>query len=283
MSITRINTNTDAMLASANLSKMEFQMSRTLSHLSTGLRIVTGADDPSGMALSATFRAQVGGIRIAEQNAQDGLSLLNTADTALQDNMNILLRMRDIAVRASSDATLTTTQRQTMEQEYVNLKGEIQRRRSAITFNGKVLFSGAVSGKTIQIGPDNSSGYKFSMKIPLISVTYFGAATRSLSNAHVSQVGSAAKAIDIVQSCINGLANIQAIVGSQQKELEDIVNALSSEQVNLAAASSRITDADMAYEITNFAKQQIIEQAATAMIAQANSQSQSVMKTLGIG
>jgi flagellin len=280
---TRINTNTDAMLASANLSKMQSQLSRTLSHLSTGLRIVNGSDDPAGLGVSAGMRAQLGGVAMAIQNAQDGLSMMSTADTALTDNMNILLRMRDIAVRASSDATLTTTQRQTMEQEYVNLKGEIQRRRSAITFNGKVLFSGAVSGKTIQIGPDNSSGYKFSMKIPLISVTYFGAATRSLSNAHVSQVGSAAKAIDIVQSCINGLANIQAIVGSQQKELEDIVNALSSEQVNLAAASSRITDADMAYEITNFAKQQIIEQAATAMIAQANSQSQSVMKTLGIG
>jgi flagellin len=283
MSITRINTNTDAMLASANLSKMEFQMSRTLSHLSTGLRIVTGADDPSGMALSATFRAQVGGIRIAEQNAQDGLSLLNTADTALQDNMNILLRMRDIAVRASSDATLTTTQRQTMEQEYVNLKGEIARRRSAITFNGKVLFSGAVSGKTIQIGPDNSSGFKYSMKVPLISVTFFGNAARSLSNAHVSQVTSAGKAIDIVQSCINGLANIQGIIGAQENELQRIVNDLNTEDVNMSAALSNIQDADMASEISSFAREQIIAQAATAMIAQANAQPSQIMKLLGIG
>jgi flagellin len=271
------------MLASANLMKMEFQMSRTLSHLSTGLRIVNGSDDPAGLGVSAGMRAQLGGVAQAIQNAQDGLSMMSTADTALSDNMNMLLRMRDIAVRASSDATLTTTQRQTMEQEYVNLKGEIQRRRSAITFNGKVLFSGAVSGKTIQIGPDNASGYKYSIKVPLISVTFFGNAARTLSNAHVSQVGSAAKAIDIVQSCINGLANIQNIVGSQQKELEDIISALSSEQVNLAAASSRITDADMASEISNFARQQIIAQAATAMIAQANAQPQSVMKLLGIG
>jgi flagellin len=283
MSMTRINTNTDALLASSNLAKMEFQLSRTLSHLSTGLRIVSGADDPAGLGQSAGFRSQLSGVTAAIQNAQDGLSMMSTADTALADNMNILLRMRDIAVRASSDATLTTTQRQTMEQEYVNLKGEIQRRRTAITFNGKVLFSGAVSGKTIQIGPDNTSGYLFSMKIPLISVTYFGAAGRTLSNAHVSQVGSAGKAIDIVQSCINGLAKIQAIVGSQEEELQNIINALSSEQVNIAAVSSRITDADMASEITNFAKQQIIAQAATAMIAQANTQSQTLLKTLGIG
>jgi flagellin len=283
MSMTRINTNADAMLASANLMKMEYQMSRTLSHLSTGLRIVTGADDPAGLGISSGMRAQLGGVAMAIQNAQDGLSMMSTADTALADNMTMLLRMRDIAVRASSDATLTTTQRQTMEQEYINLKGEIARRRTAITFNGKVLFSGAVSGKTIQIGPDNSSGYKFSIKIPLISVTFFGVATRTLSNAHVSQVGSAGKAIDIVQSCINGLAKIQAIVGSQEEELQNIINALSSEQVNLAAANSRVTDADMASEISNFAKQQIIAQAATAMIAQANAQPQSVMKLLGIG
>jgi len=280
--MTRINTNSDALLAGANLMKMEMQMSRTLSHLSTGLRIVTGADDPAGLGVSAGMRAQLGGVAMAIQNAQDALSMMSTADTALADNMNMLLRMRDIAVRASSDATLTTTQRQTMEQEYVNLKGEIQRRRSAITFNGKVLFSGAVSGKTIQIGPDNASGYKLSIKIPLISVSFFGTG-KSLSAAHVSQVASAAKAIDIVQSCINGLANIQNIVGSQQTELENIINALSSEQVNLAAASSRITDADMAQEITSFARQQIIAQAATAMIAQANAQPQSVMKLLGIG
>jgi flagellin len=283
MSITRINTNTDAMLASSNLRKMEFQMSRTLSHLSTGLRIVTGADDPAGIGLVATFRAQVGGIRTAVQNAQDGLSLLNTADSALADNMNMLLRMRDIAVRASSDATLTTTQRQTMEQEYVNLKGEIARRRSAITFNGKVLFSGAVSGKTIQIGPDNASGYKYSLKVPLISVTFFGNAARTLSNAHVSQVASAAKAIDIVQSCINGLANIQNIVGAQENELERIINDLNSEDVNMSAALSNIQDADMASEISAFARQQIIAQAATAMIAQANAQPSQVMKLLGIG
>jgi flagellin len=281
MSITRINTNTDAMLARANLNKMSFQMSRTLSHLSTGLRIVTGADDPSGIGLASTFRAQVGGIRMAEQNAQDGLSLLNTADTALADNMNILLRMRDIAVRAASDATLTTTQRTTMEQEYINLKGEITRRRSAVTFNGKILFSGAVSGKAIQIGPDNAAAFKFSIKVPYMN--YSNIAGRSLSNAHVSQVTSAAKAIDIVQSAINGLADIQTIVGSQQNELERIVNSLSTQDVNISAALSRIQDADMASEVTDFAREQIIAQSATAMIAQANAQPSQVMKLLGIG
>jgi flagellin len=280
MSLTGINTNTDAMLANSNLMKTEFQLSRTLSHLSTGLRIVNGSDDPAGLGVSAGMRAQLGGVTQSLQNAQDGLSMMSTADAALTDNMNILLRMRDIAVRSSSDATLTTTQRQTMEQEYTNLKGEITRRRSAIQFNGKHIFSGAVSGKTIQIGPDNAAGYKFSIKIPLISAGSING--RSLAGAHVSQVAGAKSAIDVVQSAINGLALVQTIVGSQEKELEDIVNALSSEQVNLAAASSRITDANMATEVTDFAREQIVAQAATSMIAQANAQTQSVMKILGI-
>jgi flagellin len=281
MSLTRINTNTDAMLASNNLSKMEFQLSRTLSHLSTGLRIVTGSDDPAGLGVSAGMKAQLGGVTQALQNAQDGLSMMSTADSALADNMSMLLRMRDIAVRSASDATLTTTQRQTMEQEYTNLKGEFTRRRTAITFNGKAIFNGAVSGKTIQIGPDNTAGMKFSIKIPQMSATnIYG---RSLTNAHVSQVSNAKSAIDIVQSAINGLALLQTIVGSQQKELQDIVSVLGSEQVNVAAASSRITDANMASEVTDFAREQIIASAATSMIAQANSQSNSVMKILGIG
>jgi len=126
--MTRINTNTDALLAGANLRKMEFSISRTMSHLSTGLRIVTGADDPAGMGLMTTFKAQLGGIRMAIQNAEDGLSLMSTADSALSDTNDILLRMRDIAVRASSDATLTPSSRQSMQQEYVDLRAGSNRR-----------------------------------------------------------------------------------------------------------------------------------------------------------
>jgi len=285
MSITRINTNTDAMLASANLNKMQFQMSRTLSHLSTGLRIVTGADDPSGIGLANTFRGQVGGITQAIQNAEDGLSLLSTADAALSDNMDMLLRMRDIAVRAASDATLTTTQRRSMEQEYVNLKSEITKRKTAITFNGKVLFSGGLSGKTLMIGPDNSAGFKLSIQVPVISITAVGGKVgfHNLTSAHVSQVLSAAKAIDIVQSCINGMSNIQNLIGTQEKMLERVVNSLNTQKVNISAALSRIQDADMASEVSDFARQQILAQSATAMIAQANAQPASVMKLLGIG
>ncbi len=280
MSMTRINTNTDALLAGANLRKMEFSISRTMSHLSTGLRIVTGSDDPAGIGLMATFKAQLGGIRMAIQNAEDGLSLMSTADSALADNMDILLRMRDIAVRASSDATLTTSSRQSMQQEYIDLRAELTRRSDAIAFNTKILFSGGLSGKTIQVGPDNTAAYLLTIVIPRLSVTSMNG--RNIVSACVSQLLSAQKAISLIQSAINGFASLQTTVGAQAKSLERLVNDLRAEEVNLAAASSRISDADMATEVSEFAKQQIIAQAATAMIAQANANPQSVLKLLGI-
>jgi len=280
MSITRINTNADALLASANLRKMEFQMSRTISHLSTGLRIVNGSDDPAGIALMSTFKAQLGGIRMAIQNAEDGLSLMNTADSALAANMDILIRMRDIAVRASSDATLTTASRQSMQQEYINLRTELTKRSDAIAFNTKILFSGGLSGKTIQIGPDNSAAYRLTIVIPRLSITSING--RRINSACVSQYLSARRAVSLIQSAINGFTALQTSVGAQAKSLERLINDLRAEEVNLAATSSRISDADMASEVTDLARQQIIAQAATALIAQANMQPQSVLKLLGV-
>lgn len=281
MSITRINTNTDAMLAGANLRKVEFQLSRTMSHLSSGMRIVTAADDPAGVALLGSFQAQMRGTEVAIQNAEDALSLMQTADSALSDNMEILLRMRDLAVRASQDATLTTAQRQSMDTEIVDLKSEITRRQAAITFNTKVLFSGGLSGVTVQIGPDNTTSSRLSIRIPVMSVTDIN--QQSIKNICITQVAWAQSSIGIAQSAINQLGTLQAVVGAQCRDLERVVNSLSSTDVNLAAAASRISDADMASEISEFAKLQVISMAATAMIAQANAQPQQVMQLLGIG
>ena len=281
MSITRVNTNTDALMAAANLRKLEFQLSRTMSHLSSGLRIVTGSDDPSGVALMGKFNAQLSGTRTAIQNAEDGTSLMQLADAAMAENMDILLRMRDIAVRAGTDATLTTADRVTMEQEYIDLKLEITRKAGATTFNTKVLFQGALSGAVIQVGPNNSTYHQLSIRIPLLSVANING--RTLAAAHVSTLALAQGAIDLVQSAINGLASLQSIVGVQEQSLERTINELNAAEVNVAAAASRITDADMASEISAFARQQVLSMAATAMIAQANSQPQQVLSLLGIG
>jgi len=281
MSLTRINTNTDAILAGANLKKMELQLTKTLSHLSTGLRIASAVDDPSGTGLMASFNGKLSGNRMAQQNVEDALSLFQTADSALSDNMDILLRMRDLAVRASTDATLTTTQRQSLENEVQRLRSEIGKRKAAVTFNSKGVFSGGLSNVTIFIGPENKAAFKMTIQIPTLSIGNI--AGRNLSNIRVSQVTSAQNSIDLLNSAINGLASIQVLIGTQEQALERMLSKLQSEEVNLASAASRISDADMASEITNLSKQQIIAQAATAMVAQANTQSSSVMKLLGIG
>jgi len=270
MSITRINTNTDALLAGANLTKVQFDMSRTLSHLSTGLRIVTGADDPSGMGLSATFKAQMGGITQAIQNAQDGLSLMQTADSALAGNMDILTRIYDICVKASSDI-YTDAERTTMTTELDALQSEITTRSAAITFNTQGLFT--LDGNVLQVGPDNSTTQQLTISLPAQTTTACA----------VDSAGNAADGITEALAAIDTLAADQATVGWQEKQLERVINDLSSLHVNISAASSRITDADMASEISAFAKQQVLVQAAAAMVSQANAMPVTVMKILGIG
>ena len=280
MSITRINTNTDALMASANLRKLEFQMSRTMSHLSSGLRIVNGSDDPSGVALMGSFNAQLSGTRAAIQNAEDGLSLLQLADTSIGQTQDILLRMRDLAVRASSDATLTSAQRYTMDQEVIDLRTEISRKRGAITFNTKVLFSGALDGTTIQVGPDNNANQLMSVLLPYTDTDDINGV--DITAEAVSTAADALAAIDGFQDAINGLADLQSIIGVQEKNLERVIIDLQAAEVNVAASASRISDADMALEVSAFARQQVLSQAATAMIAQANAQPQQVLSLLGI-
>jgi flagellin len=281
MSLTSINTNTDSLMANSLLSKLQFSMSRTMSHLASGLAIVTSADDPSNIGLAAAFKSQLDGVNASNQNVQDALSLMSLADTGINDTMDVLVRMRDLAVRASTDATLTTSQRQTMEQEYISLKSEITRKKQTITFNGRNLFSGGLSGARIQIGPDNTAKMRMSIFIPLMSISNIK--SRSLVAAHVSSVNAAGSAINYVQSAINGLAFIQTNIGVQERQLERMVDVLQSENVNMSAALSRIQDADMAKEVSDFARQQVIANSATAMIAQANARPTKVMQMLGLG
>jgi len=274
MSITRINTNTDALLAGANLSKIQFDMSRTLSHLSSGLRIVTGSDDPAGIGLSTTFKAQLGGLTQAIQNAQDGLSMMASMDSALAGTANILTRIRDIAVKASNGLIPDNdAQRNPMQKEVDDLTAELTARKASLTFNGAVLLDASLNGKILQVGPDNSAAQQIT--------TAFSAIANPTTKVVTTQAGALA-AITDTQTSLDALATEQAAVGAQSKQLERVVNDLSSLHVNVASASSRITDADMASEVSDFAKQQIIAQAAGAMIAQANALPASIMKTLGI-
>jgi len=277
MSITRINTNTDALMAAAHLRKLETNLSRAVSHLSTGLRITTGADDPSGVALSNKFAGQLGGVRQAISNSQDALNMMAHADSALNETQDILRRMRDLAVKGANSAVLTADDVARIGSEFSALKTEVTRRSTSITFNGKALLDGTFANLPVQAGPDNGTAYRLTLNISAVTL-----ATLGLAAATCSTVANAQAAIGLVQSALNTISTMQATIGVQERKLNYVIEDLSSAEVNMAAAKSRITDADMAGEISEFTRLNVLTQAATAMLAQANASPSTVMSLLGL-
>lgn len=277
MSITRINTNSDALFAASQIGKLQSSLSKSIAHLSSGLRITTGADDPSGVSMANTFSTQLSGIKVASQGVQDALSLMAHADSALNESQDILRRMRDLAVKASNDSVVTATDRAGMDTEFQALFVEIDRRTSSVNFNTKALLDGTYTNKIVQAGPDNNAAYQISITLSSPSTANLG-----MAGAAVATQAGALAAIDLVQSGLNIISSMQANIAVQEVKLQHVINDLSSQEVNMAAAKSRITDADMAAEIQEFTRLQVLTQAATAMLAQANLQPQTALKLLGL-
>jgi flagellin len=225
------------------------------------------------------MEAQIGGIRTAVQNGEDGISLIHTADGTLGETHSILMRMRDLAVRAANEATLTTADRTRLDNEFQSLKSEITRKSHAVTFNTKVLFDGTFSTRAMQIGPDNGYNFRLTTYIKSMaagSIGLSGAAGGIGLRATLSAQG----AISTVNAAINQVSDVRASLGIQERRLNHIIDDLKAEDINISAAKSRIYDADMAVEISEFTRLQILQQTGTAILAQANAQPQSVLQLL---
>ena len=290
-----INTNISGLIGLNNLRLTNLGLKTSLERLSSGLRINKGADDPSGLAIAKGMEAQIGGIRTAVQNGEDGISLIHTADGTLGETHDILMRMRDLAVRAANEATLTTADRKRLDSEFQSLKTEITRKSSAVTFNTKVLFNGTFSTQALQIGPDNGLNFRLTTYIKSMAAGSIGLST-AVAGAFFSAGGaagaggvagakllftvSAQAAIDLVNSAINQVSDLRASLGIQERRLGHIINDLKAQDINISAAKSRIYDADMAVEISEFTRLQILQQTGTAILAQANAQPQSVLQLL---
>lgn len=283
MSVTRIATNPEALLAMRNVNKVEGELSTTLSHLSTGLRITRGADDPSGVGLAARLEAQTRGTRQAIQNAQDSQAILSLADDTASGIMELLLRARDLAVRSANDATMTTAIRLPLENELDDIRIAIGQIARGVTFNTKGIFNGSMAAAAVQVGPDNNVNQRITIIIAPLTIGGINGRTISLVAISTGAGGIAVvrSAINLLQSAINGLSEVQAALGVQSKRLDIIIDNLRSAEVNMASATSRIKDADMAMEISNLARQQVILQAGIAAVAQANLQPTAVMTLLG--
>ncbi len=283
-----VNTNISGLIGLNNLRLTNLGLQTSLERLSSGLRINHASDDPSGLAIAKGMEAQIGGIRTAVQNAEDGINLIRTADGSLSETHDILLRMRDLAVRAANEATLTTADMTRLDNEFKSLMDEIHRKSSAVTFNTKVLFDGTYSaGQVLQVGPDNGATFRLSVTIPLLTVSgqlnlASGANWMSVpaDRRNLLVASAAQSSIDFVNSAINQISDIRANLGIQERRLGHIIDDLKAADINISAAKSRIYDADMAVEISEFTRLQILQQSGTAILAQANAQPQSVLQLL---
>jgi flagellin len=273
----RINQNIAAMNSYRNLSVTDGQMAKSLEKLSSGFRINRAADDAAGLAISEGLRAQVGGLKVAVRNAQDGVSVVQTAEGALTETHSILQRMRDLAVQASNDGALSDTDKAKADKEFQALAKELDDIATKTTFNGTKLLDGSYTAKTFQVGAN--SGETLSVTIGDMGATsgtgLFGGAVGDITTA-----ATAGTALTAVDGAIGKVSTERAGLGAVQNRLEHKINNLNVVVENLSASESRIRDTDMAQEMVNFTRSQILAQAGTAMLAQANQAPQGVLRLL---
>ena len=295
--MTVINTNTAATLAANALTKNERAMNQTMERLSTGQRINSAADDAAGLAISSKMTSQINGLNMAVRNANDAISMVQTADGALIEVSNMLQRMRELAVQAAS-ATNTDTDRDSLDLEFEALTDEIDRIGETTQWNGTLILDGSLGAITFQVGAnanqtigtqfgsvdtDTGEGVAFGLFNGLDTVGLGNGtdnAAGALNVESLQSVDLATAAITRVDNAIANLNEHRASLGAVINRLEYAADNLSNVSQNASASRSRILDADYASETTELARTQIIQQAGTAMLSQANQQAQSVLALL---
>jgi flagellin len=258
----RINTNEAANSAQRLYGLNNKTLAKNVEKLSSGLRINSAADDAAGLAISEAMRAQYRGLDMASKNVQDGISLIQTAEGALQSAHDMLQRMRELAVQ-SANGVYSTDQRKSMDAEFQALKDEIDKIGGRTDFNGIKPLSGDPATVTIQSGANTADKTE-------LAFTEFKWDDITTGTDVVTTQTDASAAITTVQTALDAVSLMRAELGAQQNALEYAVKNLDISSENIKAAESRIRNVDMAKEITDFAKNSILTQASTAMIAQAN-------------
>ncbi|MCR4419341.1 MAG: flagellin [Clostridia bacterium] len=260
----RINQNISALNAYRNLTVTNTALSKSMEKLSSGLRINRAADDAAGLAISEKMRGQVRGLAQAIRNAQDGISLIQTAEGALNETHAILQRMRELAVQAAND-TNTDEDRTQLQAEVTQLIQELTRIANNTEFNTKKLLNGSLAGTGLIFHIGANAGQTVTLTINNMTATGL-----SVNTVNISTQSGANTAISAIDTAIEQVSTQRANLGAMQNRLEHTINNLSVAKENLTAAESRIRDVDMAEEMMAFTRNQILMQAGTAMLAQAN-------------
>jgi flagellin len=267
-----VQTNIAAMDAHRNLVGTTGALQQSMERLSSGYRINKAADDAAGLAISQKLQAQVGGLDQAQRNAQDAVSLVQTADGSMNEVQSMLQRVRDLAVQYNN-GTLSTSDKAAITNEVAQLCAEVNRIASQTKFNGIALLSGGGS-ITFQVGADDGE------TIVVNARSLFGSGASFDINSAVFNFGSGTVTLASIDDAINSVSTARSTFGAVQNRLQHTLNNLATYEENLSASESQIKDVDMASEMVNFTKLQVLQQAGTSMLSQANSQAQSVLRLL---
>ncbi|WP_330374065.1 flagellin N-terminal helical domain-containing protein, partial [Paraclostridium sordellii] len=266
----RINTNLNAMVATNQMAKNTALSGKSMEKLSTGLRITKAGDDAAGLAVSEKMRSQIRGMEQADRNVQDGISMVQTAEGALQEAGNIAQRMRELGIQAGND-TLAETDRKKITTELTQLQEEMDKIGKETKFNGKNLLSGTTEF-TIQAGANTET-----RKISTIDLVK---EAKTLSTIDVTTASKAQSFVADVDKALESINTGRATLGATQNRLECTSSNLTTSTENLSAAESRIRDIDVAKEMVKLSKLNILTQASQAMVAQAKQQPESVTQLL---
>jgi flagellin len=267
----RINQNIAAQNAYRNLSVTDGQMSKSLEKLSSGFRINRAADDAAGLAISEGLRSQVGGLKVAARNAQDGVSVVQTTEGALTEAHAMLQRVRDLSVQGANAGAQSTESLAAIQSEMTQLGEAITDIATRTKFNGQDLLTTAASGAGLDFHV--GAGSADTLHVDLVDLEAVGTAVAGLT------AGTAAD-IDTIDGLIQNVSAGRADLGASQNRLEHTINSINVSVENLSASESRIRDTDMAQEMMSYTRSQILSQAGTAMLAQANQSQQGVLSLL---
>ena len=274
-----IKTNVESLGAQRNLNQTQKSLAANFGRLSSGLRINTAADDAAGLAISERLKSQIRSMSQAERNANDGISLLQTAEGALNENSGLLIRMRELAMQAATD-TVGTAEKALLQTEFTELVNEIGRIADVTQFNGVNLLDGSTSQFNFQVGIGATASDTISATMVSISTSAYGTAGDLTALDIATSSTTAAAALATIDAAITETSDSRASLGSVQNRLQVTVSNLQSSRENLSAANSRIRDVDVAEESSALTRNNILLQAGVSVLSQANQSPQAALSLL---
>lgn len=270
-----VNTNVPSINAQQNLARVTERLGGNFGRLSSGLRIVRASDDAAGLAISERLRAQVRSLQRAQLNANDGISIVQTAEGALNEVSAMLVRMRELAIEANN-GSMSGADQNSLNQEFGSLISEIDRIAQATSFNGVNLLDGSTSSMTMQVGSGTSSG----VDTITVNLTNMRSSTLGIDSLDIGSGGSITAAITAIDTAIDSVTSARGDFGALQNRLQSTITNLGISIENISAAESRIRDVDVAYETADLTRNSILQQAALSVLAQANVQPQIALALL---